>query len=193
MAKNINRTPWIFDAAGQMEGKDTVNTFRTYSTFTAATSDVVTINEHGLGAANAVGGPIRVSTSSALPAGLSAGKNYWYRVIDRDTFKLYATELAAQTAGTAVDITDTGTGTHTMSAQNVYKVPIYIEQIKLDTGDGGDFLLTETSDAQDRVLKLDSTPANDTLWIPVNHYVEALYVQTLASNASMEVYVGDKT
>lgn len=192
MAKNVNRQPWVFDASGQMEGKDSVNTFRTYGTFTSATSDVTTMTEHGLGAAGAYGGPVRVATSGTLPTGLAASTNYWYRVIDRDTFKFYATASAAETAGTAVNITGTGSGTHTMSAPNVFQVPIYIQQLKVDTGDGGNFLLTETADAQDRLVKLDNTPADDTLWVPINSYVESLYVQTLASNASIEVYHGHK-
>jgi hypothetical protein len=78
-----------------------------------------------------------------------------------------------------------------MNQQNVFNTPLYIEQIKLDTGAGGDFLLTYTTDAGDRVLKLDSTPVDDTLWIPIRKRVEAIYVQTLATNASFEVYTGD--
>lgn len=202
MSKRVNRTPWIFDAVGQMEGLDRSGAypgladapFHTVGTFTAATTDIVTMTDHGFGKANAYGGPVRVTTSAAdLPAGLAIDTDYWFRVIDRDTFKLYASEAAAQSAsGTAVDITDTGTGTHTMNQQNVFNTPLYIDQIKVDTGaTGGDFLLTYTSDAGDQVLRLDATPIDDTLWVPIRKRVIAIYVQTLPSGATFEVYTGD--
>lgn len=80
------------------------------ATFTAATTDVVTITAHGLLTGD---GPFRVSSSTTLPAGLAAATDYWIIKIDANTFK-FASSLANAVAGTAVDITDTGTGTHTM-------------------------------------------------------------------------------
>lgn len=199
MSKRVNRTPWIFDATGQMEGRDrsgaypgiSTAPFHTIGTFTAATTDILTMTDHGFGPANAVAGPVRVTTSSALPAGLTAGVDLFIRVIDRDTFNLYTTLFAAQDAGTAIDITGTGTGTQTMNQQNVFNIPLMVEQFKLDTGDGGDFLLTYTTDAGDRLIKLDNTPVDDTLWVPVRKRWEAVYIQTLAANGTIEVYTGD--
>lgn len=73
----------------------------------------------------------------------------------------------------------------------VYDLPIYIDQIKLDTGDGGDFELLD-AEGGTSILKLDSTPANDTLWIPIGHYQDSVYVGTLADNASIYLYHGRK-
>ena len=66
----------------------------------------------------------------------------------------------------------------------------WIRQIKLDTGDGGDFLIND-ADGGNRLLKLDNTPANDTLWVPIGASWKGLFVQTLATNASLEVYHGE--
>lgn len=72
--------------------------------FTAATSDVITSAAHGL----ANGDIVTVASSTTLPAGLSANTEYYVVEKTTDTFKLSATP-----GGTAIDITDTGTGTHT--------------------------------------------------------------------------------
>lgn len=74
--------------------------------FTAATSDLITSVAHGLIA----GDRIRVSSAGTLPAGLSAATNYFVIAsgLTADAFKVSATS-----GGSAVDITDTGTGVHT--------------------------------------------------------------------------------
>lgn len=75
------------------------------ASFTAAASDVCTC----LGRTFTTGTIIQVRTvDGALPAGLSANTDYYVRDISGNTFKLYTT----LTGGTAVDITDAGTGTH---------------------------------------------------------------------------------
>lgn len=76
--------------------------------FAAATSDICTATAHGYATG---GGPVRLTTTDTLPAGLSASTSYYTIRVDADTFKL-ATSVANAEAGTAVDITDTGTGTH---------------------------------------------------------------------------------
>lgn len=78
-------------------------------TFTAATSDVCTAAGHGY----STGDRVRVSSATTLPAGLAANTTYYVIKIDADTFKLATTDANA-TAGTAVNITDTGTGAHTI-------------------------------------------------------------------------------
>ena len=80
-------------------------------TFTAATSDVCTKVAHGLQTGD---GPVRLTTTGTLPAGLALATDYWIIWIDADTF-YFATSLANAYAGTRVDITTTGTGTHTVS------------------------------------------------------------------------------
>lgn len=75
----------------------------TSADFTAATSDVITSASHGLANANTV----VVSTTNTLPGGLSTGTVYYVINATTNTFKLSTSQ-----GGSAVDITDTGTGTH---------------------------------------------------------------------------------
>ncbi len=56
------------------------------------------------------GDPVTFSTTDALPAGLVAGTVYYVRDVDTDSFKVSETS-----GGVAVNITDAGTGTHTVS------------------------------------------------------------------------------
>ena len=73
--------------------------------FTAAATNIITSVAHGL----SNGDCIQVTTSAGdLPAGLAITTNYY--VIDKttDTFK-----VSTVPGGSAVDITDAGTGTHT--------------------------------------------------------------------------------
>lgn len=79
-------------------------------TFTAATTDICTATAHGL----ATGDRVRLTTTTTLPAGLSLATDYYVSKIDADTFKL-ATTRALAVSGTFVDITGTGTGTHTIT------------------------------------------------------------------------------
>lgn len=75
--------------------------------FTAAVTDKCTATAHGL----KDGHEVVLSTSSDLPAPLSASSRYF--VIERtpNTFK-----LSLEPNGEPVNITDTGTGTHTIKA-----------------------------------------------------------------------------
>lgn len=67
--------------------------------------------------------------------------------------------------------------------------PLFINTIQVDTGNGGDFLLNEVSGAR-RVVKLDNLPADDTVEVHLNKFVRSLFVQTLATNASVTVHLG---
>jgi hypothetical protein len=81
--------------------------------FTAAASDVVTFGApHGLATGD---GPFFVSSDGTLPAGLTAATPYWAIVLDATTINLAASHADAVAAvPVPVDITDAGTGTHTM-------------------------------------------------------------------------------
>lgn len=59
---------------------------------------------------------VRFTTSSTLPAGLSLATDYWL-IRASATTATVATSLANAVAGTFVDITDTGTGTHTLTVR----------------------------------------------------------------------------
>jgi hypothetical protein len=79
-------------------------------TFTAATTDICTANGHGY----KTGDRVRVTTSAAdLPAGLEVDTTYYVIYLTANTFKLASSDANA-TAGTAVDITDAGSGTHSI-------------------------------------------------------------------------------
>jgi hypothetical protein len=85
-------------------------------TFTAvAATDVCTLTGGQLG----TGALIRFTTTGTLPAGLALLTDYYAIRVTDNTFKV-ATSLANAEAGTAVDITDTGTGTHTVSTQDCF-------------------------------------------------------------------------
>ena len=71
--------------------------------FTAAVSDTITSSGHNL----SNGDVLILTTSNTLPAGLSTGTPYY--VINKTTNTF---ELSATSGGAAIDITDTGTGTH---------------------------------------------------------------------------------
>lgn len=77
--------------------------------FTAvAATDLLTTIGHGLTA----GTPIRFTTTTTLPGGLSTGTTYYVIAsgLTADNFKVSATS-----GGSTVDITSTGTGTHSWS------------------------------------------------------------------------------
>lgn len=79
-------------------------------TFTVnASTDIVTSNGHGFETGK---GPVVLSSTDTLPAGLAADTFYYPIVLSVNTFQL-ATSRRNAADGVAVDITDTGTGTHT--------------------------------------------------------------------------------
>lgn len=73
-----------------------------------ATANTITRRYHMLSTGE---GPFRLATSGGLPAGLAAATDYWAINVSTSAIKL-ATSSANAEAGTAVDITTAGTGTH---------------------------------------------------------------------------------
>lgn len=67
--------------------------------------------------------PIRLATTSALPAPLMTGTTYYIRDRSGDTFK-----LAATVGGAAIDLTNTGSGTHTVTDLALDEVTTAIAQ-----------------------------------------------------------------
>ena len=122
-------------------GTDDYDTF----TFTGAVDDKLTIagSPDWLGSGYSIGGRVRLTTTGTLPAGLSTGTDYWMFGESGATVKL-ASSIANFNAGTAVNITDTGTGTHSIRLQ-----PVTIMQKMLYTGISGNgaFLGIEDSDS----------------------------------------------
>jgi len=100
------------------------------TTFTGATSDLCTVSGDTVNIATGV--EVVLTTSGTLPAGLSISTRYFIIFQSASTFEL-ATTKARAFAGTQIDITDTGTGTHTMTLavqDNFQAVPFDIDQIE---------------------------------------------------------------
>lgn len=77
-------------------------------TITLASPGVCTIVSHGL----ATGDAIYLTTTGALPTGLSANTRYWVIKVNADTFQL-ATSLANALAGTGINTSGSQSGVHT--------------------------------------------------------------------------------
>lgn len=94
----------------------TTNTLGQSDTFTAdAGTDICTYTSTASIPSNILTGTrIRLTTTTTLPAGLSLATDYYVIKVTDSTFKL-ATSYANAIAGTAINITDAGTGTHTIS------------------------------------------------------------------------------
>jgi len=91
--------------------QSTTNTLSAFSTFTAdAGTDTLTHTNINLRPYTRV----QVSTTTTLPAGLSAATDYYVIWVSDLTCKL-ATSYANAVSGTAINITDAGTGTHTVN------------------------------------------------------------------------------
>lgn len=87
--------------------------------FTAATTDIITSNAHGL----SNGDRVVLTTTDTLPAGLATATVYTVFAVTTNTFKLSTQPFPTDQA---VDITDTGTGTHTFTEHDVI-VPVLVE------------------------------------------------------------------
>ena len=94
----------------------TTNTLGFGDTFTADdTTDIITWTSTTNRPSNILTGTrVQLTTTTTLPAGLALATNYYVIKLTDSTCKL-ATSYANAVAGTAINITSTGTGTHTMS------------------------------------------------------------------------------
>ncbi len=94
----------------------TTNTLGQSDTFTAdAGTDVCTYTSSANIPSNLLTGTrTRLTTTTTLPGGLATATDYYLIRVSDTTFKL-ATSYANAIAGTAINITDAGTGTHTIT------------------------------------------------------------------------------
>jgi hypothetical protein len=97
---------------------------RITANFTAAVTNIITSASHGL----STGDRVELTTTDTLPAGLELNTVYFIMVIDANTFKLSATKPIDNKGG-AVDITDTGTGTHTFTVADTGN-PILVKNFR---------------------------------------------------------------
>jgi len=96
--------------------QSTANTLGQSDTFTAdASSDLCTWTSTANIPSNLLTGTrVRLTTSTTLPGGLATATDYYFVRVSDTTFKL-ATSYANAIAGTVINITDAGTGTHTVT------------------------------------------------------------------------------
>jgi hypothetical protein len=94
----------------------TTNTLGQSDTFSAdAGTDVCTYTSTASIPSNILTGTrVRLTTTTTLPAGLALATDYYVIKVTDSTFKL-ATSYANAVAGTQINITNAGTGTHTIS------------------------------------------------------------------------------
>lgn len=94
----------------------TTNTLGQSDTFTAdAGTDLCTWTSSANIPSNILTGTrVRLTTTTTLPGGLATATDYYVIRVSDTTFKL-ATSYANAVAGTAINITDAGTGTHTVT------------------------------------------------------------------------------
>lgn len=79
---------------------------------------------------------VRATTTGTLPAGLSLATDYFVKIVDSDTIQLSATQ-----GGSAVNLTDTGTGVHTLTAEGTLAGTMTVQASQ----DGINFRDTATS------------------------------------------------
>ena len=94
----------------------TTNTLGQSDTFTAdASTDTITFTSTANFPSNLLTGTrCRLTTTTTLPGGLATATDYYY-IRSTDSTGKFATTHANAIAGTAINITDAGTGTHTMT------------------------------------------------------------------------------
>ncbi len=103
--------PTVYSRAGAA-GTGSITKAVTVAGTSAAVStanDTITIASHGM----VTGAKIALTTAGTLPTGVTA-TTYWMIKVDANTLK-FASSLANAAAGTAVDLTTPGIGTHTLT------------------------------------------------------------------------------
>ena len=112
IANESDGRAFILQLKQDSTGNRTVNWFKKASTF--ATTDLNTTNDQIVVGRNIpTTTPLKFSSSGTLPSGLVAGTRYYAININATTIKV-ATSIANAQAGTAIDFTDQGSGTHTI-------------------------------------------------------------------------------
>lgn len=131
-------------------------------------------------------GPFRLTTSGTLPTGLATSTDYW--AINASANELrFATSRANALAGTAVDITGAGSGTHTIETETWLVVPANVTKVRLT---GHVDLTGSTGDAVLAIRKNDALGADGTFWVDHANTTDADQVE--GTTAVIEVSEGDR-
>ena len=131
--------------------------------FTAAATDIVTCSGHGF----SDGDKIRLTTSGAdLPAGLSTGTDYFVVKIDANTFYLNSSNDVLST--NRIDVTDAGTGTHTLHLKSKVFMAASLEHLFLSwaTANSADFTAKiQISNQEDVDFESAASATNDWTYV----------------------------
>lgn len=142
----------------------------TSRTFTAdASTDRITASA----AVFTTGQAVRVSSTGTLPAGLSSATTYYIIAVSGAIYKL-ATTINNALAGTAVDITDAGTGTHSIIGTQMGRVKKIVQNPGSTTGNYRAFALDESGK----------------VWTQVNNLWSHLPGNATGSGQGMEIWKG---
>lgn len=91
-------------------------------------NDEITETAHGYQTGE---GPVQLTSTGTLPAGLALATDYWFIRVDANTYK-FATSRANALAGTDVDITAAaGGGTHTVNHESKLIVPAGVSKVEV--------------------------------------------------------------
>ena len=106
---------YLITEAGDRIATKNYDKYVSYYSATFATSDVNTSNETLTEASHKfqTGDAVQISSTDTIPAGLAASTTYYVINASSSTIKL-ATTLANAKAGTAINLTSQGVGTHTI-------------------------------------------------------------------------------
>lgn len=135
--------------------------------FTANTDDVITIDNSFY----VTGQAVQLTTTGTLPAPLATSTTYYVIRINSTTFKLATTIYNADNS-VAINITDTGTGTHTVTAVTMGAI---IKLIRNPQALGTDYT-TYAIDTSGKV------------WVNYNNYYTLLTGNTAGAILGAEIY-----
>ena len=133
--------------------------------FTAAITDIITSAAHGLKDRDM----IVLTTTNTLPAGLETDTVYIVDQATTNTFK-----LINKSTGATVDVTDTGTGTHTWTmhdvgyAINVEKYKNYEVMVNTDGGNDAEMDIYFLASYEDDAPDFSAAQAVDNSYFKVN-------------------------
>ena len=98
--------------------------FNNYGATTASfTTDYGTDDRLDITHGMLTGEPFRVTTTTALPAGLAIDTTYYAKVVDSDEITVHTTSAGAVAGTGAVELTDDGTGTQTAQKVTTWILP----------------------------------------------------------------------
>lgn len=190
-------TPGTLDIESKrFEARSGITVNQTTETFTAddAADELTVAREY------TTGEKVRVSSGGTLPGGLSSGTDYYVIKVDATIIQL-ATTIANAYKGTAIDITSTGSGTHTIELFSFQKT-LYqqrsINQYVAGEGDGSTTWLEIPLRDQDVIPSTIEVIIDGVTWTKVDTLVESGATDThyrliFNNNGSSFLMFGDGT